>query len=92
MATQHKRLRIANWQIFKPSKRPEADGQLYHLIRDGRVYHSGDPELRSHIEHCNAKHNEGQGTRLLLEKGNRGAIDAAVALSMGADRCLYLRM
>ena len=92
MATQHKRLRVANWQMFKASKRPEADGQLYHLIRDGRVLHNGNVELRAHVEHCNAKYNEGQGTRLLLEKGNRGAIDAAVSLSMAADRCLYLRM
>lgn len=64
--------------------RLEADKHLYDIIRDRRIMHNGEVELREHIANANAK-SEGEKLRLVKRQDSK-KIDCAVALSMGAYR------
>lgn len=91
-ATEMRRARVANFQEFNQgTPRLVADTQLYQLIRDRRLAHSGQPDLTQHIQNANAKLDVDEEHKLRLVKG-RGNIDAAVGLSMAAARCLYLNL
>lgn len=69
-----------------------ADKQLYDLIRDGRIVHDGDATLREHVQNAN-QHVDKESSRLRIIKRNENLkIDACVALSMGADRALFLNV
>ena len=75
------------------AERSIADKQLFDLIRDARIHHTGDPVLAEHIYSCGAKVPSGDNTRLrLVKKSSRSKIDAAVALSMAASECLRLNL
>lgn len=90
MATDQARARIANWQEFgQQGDRLTADATLYQLIRDRRIAHTGEPDLREHVLAANSKSSD--DSRLRIVKG-RGYIDGCVAMSMAAHRCLYLRL
>lgn len=68
-----------------------ADKQLYDIIRDRRLHHSGNAELRKHIQGCNAKIPKDEESKMrLVKKSDRSKIDAAVALSMACYECLRL--
>lgn len=61
-----------------------ADKRLYDAIREGRVIHDGNVELREHVLNANAKV-DGNGDRLrLVKRAEHLKIDLAVALSMAA--------
>lgn len=70
--------------------RAKADSDLYQIIRDRRLAHSGNERLRAHIANCAFKMAVGEDTRARLVKAGRGKIDAAIALSMGASEALRL--
>ena len=71
--------------------RVEADRQLYDLIRQRQIRHNGDPNLREHIQNANQKLQKDEDSKMRIVKKRSGKkIDAAVALSMAANRCLYL--
>lgn len=80
--------RVGYWEEFKQGEdRLKADKQLYDLIRDGRIVHNGDPELREHIRNANAK---AENERLrIVKRSQEQKIDSAVALSMAAERAIY---
>ena len=63
-----------------------ASETLYELIREGRLVHDGDPELRSQILAAVPSETE-RGVRISKRKSRR-RIDAAVALALAADRAL----
>ncbi len=68
-----------------------ADKTLYDLIRDRRVSHDGNPELRQHIANANAKLEKDQDSKLrIVKKTQNRKIDLAVALSMACRECLRL--
>lgn len=67
-----------------------ADKQLYDLIRDGLLRQTGDPTLAEHIGNANAKV-EGERLRI-VKRSEKMKIDAAVALSMAANRAIYYRI
>lgn len=72
------------------AERLEADKRLRDLIRDRRITHLDDPRLNEAIKNANAK---AENERLrLVKKAEHLKIDAAVALSMSADRCLRLNL
>lgn len=58
-----------------------SDGHLRFLLREGRLRHTGDPLLRTHVLNAILQRND-RGVRLV--KGGSGQIDGAVALSMAA--------
>jgi phage terminase large subunit-like protein len=75
------------------AERSIADKQLFDLIRDARIHHTGDPTLAEHIYSCAAKVPTGDNSRLrLIKKAAKSKIDAAVALSMAASECLRLNL
>jgi len=65
-----------------------ADKQLYDVIRDRRIRHSGEPDLTEHIQNANAK-TEGDKLRL-VKRAEHMKIDLAVALSMATMRILKM--
>ena len=75
------------------TERTVADKQLFDLIRDQRIHHTGDATLTEHISNCAAKVPKDDNTRLrLVKKNRRSKIDAAVALSMASSECLRLSL
>lgn len=75
------------------AERSVADKQLYDLIKDARIYHTGDPELAAHLNNCAAKVPKDDNTRLrLIKKSSKSKIDAAVALSMACHEALRLNL
>lgn len=75
------------------AERSIADKQLYDLIKDARIHHSGDPDLTEHIQNCAAKIPKDDNSRLrLIKKASKSKIDGAVALSMAAHEALRLNL
>lgn len=73
--------------------RSVADKALFDLIRDQRLHHFGDPDLREHIRNCGAKIPEGDNSRLrLIKKADNSKIDYAVATSMASYEVLRLNL
>lgn len=80
--------------------RLKADKQLYDLIMARRITHSGrldqsgapaaDDRLRSHIQASAARVQKDDSTLRIVKKSELNKIDATVALSMAAYRCLWL--
>jgi phage terminase large subunit-like protein len=91
LATELMRERVVYCRPFGQSvERLAADAMLYQFIRDGRIAHSGEPELREHLLNAAAKQT-GSGMRIV--KKSRGQhVDAAVALSMALARATYYRL
>ncbi len=94
MAGDQVRDHVAHWRPFsQQSERLESDIQQYQLIRAREVVHDGTHhELTKHIAAANSKMSKEEETRLRIIKSARGKIDACVALSMAAHRCLYLNL
>jgi phage terminase large subunit-like protein len=94
MATDQEKDYVAHWREFSQgSERRQADVQLYQLIRAKQCTHDGTHhELTRHIAAANSKMAKDEETRLRIVKSTRGKIDACVALSMAAHRCLYLNL
>jgi phage terminase large subunit-like protein len=73
--------------------RMTADKALFDMIRDQRIHHTGDADLREHILNAGAKVPADDNTRLrLVKKSNKAKIDLAVCLSMASYECLRLNL
>lgn len=84
---------IAWCEAFSQVKgRTVADQQLYDLILQKRIYHTGQEELRSHIKNAGALIDVDSRKRRMIKMNQSKKIDAAVALSMAAYKCLYLNL
>jgi len=71
--------------------RLKADRQLYDLIVTRRLHHTGNTLLRDHALNAGARLQRSEDSTLRLVKiAPHRKIDAVVALSMAAARCLYL--
>ena len=76
---------LANMYKFgQQGPRLIADKQLHDMIRDRKIYHSGEPDLKEHIQNANRK-SEGDKLRI-VKRSEHMKIDLAVALSMAVDR------
>lgn len=64
----------------------EASNTLYDLIREGRIVHDGDAEVRSHVLAGVAAETE-SGWRISKRK-SRKKIDALIALALAAQRAV----
>jgi hypothetical protein len=93
-ATEMRQQYVCHWEPFgQQQPRLVADAQLYQMIRDGRVAHMGDPDLRDHVTNANASTATKEDTKLrFIQRDDKSPIDLLVALSMAAKRCLELRM
>lgn len=92
MMQRFRREGIANAQAFNQADaRLVADKQLRDLIIGKRISHDGNPLLAQHIDNANASNHGKDGIRL-VKRTQAKKIDAAVALSMAAARCLYFNL
>lgn len=92
MATNLQRDGVGWFRKFsQQNERAVADKTLYDLIRDKRIYHSGDADLEEHISNCNAEHKGDLKLRLVKKADNRH-IDLAVCLSMACSEALRLNL
>lgn len=81
------------------SARMVADRALYDMIMRRNIWHAGggpgerDERLRGHVLNAGAKSSKDEDTKLrIIKTASHRKIDACVALSMAADRCLYLQI
>src|SRR5574343_115793 len=80
-------------EFSQGNERLEADGMLYQLIANRRIAHGGEPDLREHIQNCNAKLSKDEDNRLrIIKKAEQRKIDLAVCLSMASYDCLRLNL
>jgi quinol monooxygenase YgiN len=83
---------IANFRQFPQQKdRLIADKGLQDLIMSRRIAHDNNPLLRQHIDNSNIKKRGEDGIRI-VKRSSAQKVDAAVALSMAADRCMYFNL
>lgn len=71
--------------------RAVADKRLYDLIRERRIQHRNEPDLREHVLAANRKPADENKLRLIKRSPN-DKIDLTVAVSMGADRSFAYAM
>lgn len=85
---------LGNFREFnQASDRLEADSMLYQLIAHRRIAHGGEPDLREHLQNCNAKLSKDEDSRLrIIKKADNRKIDLAVCLSMASYECLRLNL
>jgi len=93
MMMRFRREGIAHVREFgQAGPRLRADKALQDLIVGKRIAHDGNPLMRRHIDNANVqKHGRGEGIRL-IKRSASAKIDAAVALSMAADRAAYYNL
>ena len=99
-------MELLGLNLFQVGDRLRADSMLYDLVIGKRVHYSHAREcpegvlcncwiapLREHIANSNSKVQKDEDSKLrIVKKANGKKIDLAVALSMAANRCLYLRL
>jgi len=78
-------------EFSQSSARLEADKNLYDMILEQRVHHTGEELLRQHLDNADRKVDI-DGRRLRIVQGSRGKVDLAVALSMAVYTCLELNL
>jgi hypothetical protein len=84
--------RVWTNEFKQSSHRAIADKNLRDLVLGRRLIHNGDPVLRQHVANARA-HFDSSGDKLRIVKGNpKDKIDACVALSMAAMRCIELNL
>lgn len=89
MTQRMQREGIALFKRFNQNQdRLISDKDLQNLIASKRVAHDGNPLLRQHIDNAYVKKYGVDGVRIVKRTASL-KIDAAVSLSMGANRCLY---
>lgn len=69
-----------------------ADSQLRDVIRDRRLWHRGEPDLRDQVQNANAKVDEQDSKIRIVKRVERLKIDLAVCLSMCTHELLRLNL
>lgn len=83
LCTRLKKEHLAWFRVFSQgAQRSRADKNLQDMIREGRIVHDGNPELREHVLNANSK-TDGEKLRL-VKRSDALKIDLAVCLSMAA--------
>lgn len=80
------------YEFSQAGEREVGDKLLRDLILQGRLYHSGEPELREHVGNANAQAAGRDKEHIRIVKKGSGHIDACVALSMSAKKNLELNL
>jgi len=93
MAQRFARAGVAWFKEFSQGiARNESDRQLLELIKDRRLIHDGNPDLRAHIRNADRKTDD-SGHRLRIVKRTDGQkVDLAVALSMASHEAFRLNL
>lgn len=90
MAGRLNRDLIAHVYAFNQGQeRVIADKSLRDMIQGRKINHSGEPDLREHIQNANAQILAGEKGLRIIKKSDSKKIDLAVALSMAVSRAVY---
>lgn len=73
------------------AQRLVADRQLYDLIRDQKIVHDGDADLREHVYNAN-RTDEDQDKMRIVKRSPDRKIDLCVSMSMMAYQLKYLNI
>lgn len=93
MAMRWKRKGSVWWKAFNQGDdRLRADSQLRDIIRDRRLWHRGEKDLRDHILNADAKINEEDNKVRIVKKAEKLKVDLAVCTSMMSHQVLYLNI
>jgi len=72
--------------------RNESDRQLLEMIKDRRVAHDGNPELRDHVRNADRKTDESGHRLRIVKRTDSLKVDLCVALSMAAFEAMRLNL
>ena len=93
MATRLKKEGLAWFKEFNQGNdRLLADSQLRNLVRDRRIWHLGDKDLREHAQNADAKINEEDTKVRIVKRAEQLKVDLLVALSMASYETLRLNL
>jgi phage terminase large subunit-like protein len=81
---------------FKPfsqgNDRLVADSQVRDLIRDKRIWHRGEKDLREHVQNADAKLDLQDTKVRIVKRAEKLKVDLLVCLSMSSYECLRLNL
>lgn len=81
------------WKAFSQGNdRLLADSQVRDLIRDRRIWHRGERDLREHVSNADAKINDDDNKVRIVKKAEKLKVDLLVCMSMGSHQVLYLNL
>ena len=69
-----------------------ADSQFRNLIRDRKLWHRGNKELREHVQNSDAKVDTEDHKIRIVKRAEKLKIDLAVTVSMGTYEVLRLNL
>jgi len=93
MATRLKHEGLAWFKEFSQgADRLTADSQFRALIRERRLWHDGNPDLREHVGNANAKVDNEDRRLRIVKRMEKLKIDLAVAASMCTHEVLRLNI
>jgi len=92
MAMRLRKAGVGHFRAFAQGQdRLIADKALFDRIRDRRIAHAGNAMVRQHLMNADQKA-DGDGKLRIVKRAAEHKIDAAVALSMAAQRAAYLNI
>lgn len=81
------------YSFSQGADRMVADYMFYSFVKDRRIIHFGDPNMRQHIANAAARMAKGENTKLrIVKKAAESKIDLAVAGSMATHECMRLNL
>lgn len=93
MATRLKREGLAWFRPFSQGQdRLIADSQLKNLIRDRKIWHRGEPDLRDHVQNSDAQIDTEDRKIRIVKRAEQLKVDLTVCSSMGAHEVLRLNL
>ena len=93
MATRLKHEGLARFKSFSQgADRLTSDSQFRALIRERRLWHRGEPDLREHVNNANAQVDKEDRRLRIVKRIEKLKIDLAVAASMGSHEVLRLNL
>ena len=69
-----------------------ADSQFRNVIRDRKLWHRGNKELREHVQNSDAKVDTEDHKIRIVKRAEKLKIDLAVTVSMGTYEVLRLNL
>ena len=81
---------------FKPfsqgNDRLVSDSQVRDLIRDRRIWHRGERDMREHVQNADAKLDLQDTKVRIVKRSEKLKVDLLVCLSMSSHECLRLNL
>lgn len=92
-ATRLNKLGLAWFKSFSQgTDRLLADSQIRELIRDRKIWHRGEPDLREHVQNADAKIDTEDHKVRIVKRADKLKVDLLVTMSMGSYEILRLNL